>query len=80
VSGVTLADSTFAVPAANGCGLLGVLDLAVDLKEGLPSAAGDNSVVMNNMTFNVAGFSTPASHAPDEGQDLAAAWTSAVSG
>jgi hypothetical protein len=40
----SLVDNTFPVPGANGCaGLLApVVDLSVDLKEGLPAAAGAN--------------------------------------
>jgi hypothetical protein len=80
VTGATLSDTTFAVPGASGCGLLGALDLAVDLKQGLPSAAGHNSLTLNNVTFNIAGYSDPTSVAPNEGQDLSSAWHSAVTG
>jgi hypothetical protein len=78
LSGGTLADTTFAVPGASGCGPLGVADLAVDLKQGLPSPSGDNSLVLDNVTVNIATFVDPSSVAPNEGKDLAAAWHSAV--
>jgi hypothetical protein len=78
LSGGTLADSTFAVPGASGCGPLGVADPAVDLKEGLPSPSGDNSLVLDNVTLKVAGFVDPTSVAPSEGKALSAAWHSAV--
>jgi hypothetical protein len=78
LSGGTLADNTFAVPGASGCGPLGVADPAVDLKQGLPSASGDNSLVLDNVTVNVAGFADPSSVAPSEGKALSAAWQSAV--
>jgi hypothetical protein len=44
VSGVTLEDNTFAVPAAKNCGLSTVL---VNLLAGLPSGAGKNKAVMS---------------------------------
>jgi hypothetical protein len=46
VTGVELADDTFAVPGANGCGLLGALDPILDLKVGLPSPSGKNSALI----------------------------------
>jgi hypothetical protein len=80
VTGATLSDTTFAVPGASGCGLLGVLDPAVDLKQGLPSASGHNSLTLNNVTFSLAEYADPTSVAPSEGQDLSSAWHSAVTG
>lgn len=47
VSGIQVADNTFAVPGASGCGLLGVLDDVIDLKVGLPSPSGKNSALIN---------------------------------
>ena len=47
VSGVEVADDTFAVPGASGCGLLGTLDLALNLKVGLPSPSGKNSALID---------------------------------
>jgi hypothetical protein len=45
----TLVDNAFSAPGANGCaGILSlVVDLAVDLKAGLPAAAGTNTAIMN---------------------------------
>jgi hypothetical protein len=46
--GVNVANA-FAVPGASSCGLgLGIINSLVNLKLGLPSAAGNNSVVINN--------------------------------
>ena len=54
----TLVDNAFAVPAAKGCGntllpipiitpiLQGIVSAAVNLKEGLPAAAGKNTAIM----------------------------------
>jgi len=54
----TLVDNSFAVPAAQGCGntllpipiitpiLQGIITAAVNLKEGLPAAAGKNTAIM----------------------------------
>jgi len=47
VTGVEVADDTFAVPGASGCGLLGVLDPVLDLKVGLPSPSGKNSALID---------------------------------
>jgi hypothetical protein len=56
VAGSTLADDTFAVPKANGCG--GLLSLLinplVNAKEKLPSPAGQNAVVLDNATASTA--------------------------
>jgi hypothetical protein len=73
ITGSTLADKTFAVPGANGCGglLALVVDEAIDLKQGLPSASGRNELVLDSATSNLA--LTEAS-----GPDLAAAWNAAV--
>jgi hypothetical protein len=73
--GGTQEDNSAAAPAASGCGLLGVLDLAVDLKVGLPSASGNNILVLNNAAAYLAGFATAV---PNEGQQLSANWHSAV--
>jgi hypothetical protein len=80
LSGGTLEDNTFAVPGASGCGPFGVADLAVDLKQGLPSPAGKNSLVLNDVTVSLAVYGDPASFAPHEGKALSAAWHSAVRG
>jgi hypothetical protein len=47
ISGTALVDNAFAVPGASGCGLFGILDPALDLVAGLPSAAGHNSAVLH---------------------------------
>jgi len=58
----TLVDNAFAVPAAKGCGntllpipiitpiLQGIVSAAVNLKEGLPAAAGKNTAIMSGDT------------------------------
>jgi len=45
----TLVDNAFAAPGANGCGgiLSLVVDPSVDLKAGIPAAAGKNTAIMN---------------------------------
>lgn len=77
-SGAAQGDSTFAVPRSNGCGLLGILSGAVDLKQGLPSPAGSNNLVLNDSVTNLGGFQTPRNFAPTEGQQLAARWHAAA--
>lgn len=73
-------DNTFSVPGASGCGgILSLLvDPAIDLKMGLPSPSGQNSLVLNTATSDTATYSDPAGVAPNEGQDLSADWHSAV--
>ncbi|HWX97552.1 MAG TPA: hypothetical protein VNZ01_11975 [Solirubrobacteraceae bacterium] len=47
----TLVDNAFAAPGANGCTLLPpVGDLAVNIKVGLPAAAGTNTAIMSGAT------------------------------
>ncbi len=71
-------DTTFAVPGASGCGLAGLLDWAVNLKTGLPSAAGRNSVVLNSASTYLAGLHAPGTVVPDNGKLLSQYWHSAV--
>jgi hypothetical protein len=55
--GSAQADNTFAVPGTSGCGgalLSPVVDPAINLKEGLPSPAGKNEVVLNDVTSSLA--------------------------
>lgn len=80
LTGADQADTTFAVPGAEGCGLFGLLSGAVNLKQGLPSAAGKNGVTLNGATTNVGGFQSPRNFAPTQGQQLANRWHAAVVG
>lgn len=46
-------DNSYSVPGASGCGLFpppffGLIDIAVNIKMGLPSAGGNNSIVTNS--------------------------------
>jgi hypothetical protein len=41
----TLVDSTFAVPAATGCGIFGLLDPLLNAKLGLPASSGNTAVL-----------------------------------
>jgi hypothetical protein len=55
LNGVKLVDNSFSAPAASNCGFL-LLDkllitAAVNLKEGLPSAAGNNSATLGGTTY-----------------------------
>lgn len=80
LSGAAQGDSTFAVPKSSGCGLFGILSGAVDLQQGLPSAAGSNSLVLNDAVTNLGGFQIPRNFAPTEGQQLSDRWHAAVVG
>lgn len=80
LSGAAQGDSTFAVPEADGCGIGGLLDFAVNLKQGLPSPAGENSLVLDNASTQVGGFFTPSRFTPNQGQQLADRWHAAVVG
>ncbi|MGW3385572.1 hypothetical protein [Streptomyces cinereoruber] len=78
--GSTQGDNTFAVPGASGCGLglLGLIDGAVNLKTGLPSPAGKNSLVLNNTQTHLTGLYAPGVVAPDAGKIFSQGWHSAV--
>ncbi|MGW4272218.1 hypothetical protein ACWEGQ_07610 [Streptomyces seoulensis] len=80
LTGSVQSDSTFAVPGASGCGLglLGLIDAAVNLKTGLPSAAGKNNLTLNDTHTSLAGLLAPGTVAPDAGKVLSQGWHSAV--
>ena len=67
---VTLIDDQFSAPAAKGCGLLNLLDAAINDRVGLPSPAGNNSLELRNATAGIVG------NAPS-GAELSAAWHAA---
>jgi hypothetical protein len=71
----TQGDDSFAVPAATGCGLLGVLDPAVNAQQGLPSPAGNNNLVLNNASAAVI---SEGAQGPVTGQEFSDGWHSAV--
>ena len=69
-TGVEVADTTFAVPGASGCGLLGALDPALDLKVGLPSPSGKNSALIDqNGEVEAAQFLLPPTPTPTPTRD-----------
>jgi hypothetical protein len=76
--GASDGDSSFAVPAASGCGFGGQLDEAIDTHAGLPSPSGKNSIVLNETSTYLTGLSDPESVLPNDGKDLAMYWHSAV--
>ncbi|MEU2022337.1 hypothetical protein ABZ565_09240 [Streptomyces sp. NPDC016469] len=78
LQGATQTDTTYAVPGTNGCGLLGSLNWAVNLKTGLPSAAGKNSVTLNNAQTDVAAMGAPGDIAPNAGKVMSQYWHSAA--
>jgi len=57
--GQTLVDNTFAVPRAQGCGALGLLNKVVDLRSGLPAAPGASYARLVTNTFVVAAADAP---------------------
>jgi hypothetical protein len=71
----TQGDDTFAVPGAQGCGLLGLIDTAINAQQGLPSPSGNNELVLNNAS---AGLITESAQGPLSGQQFSDAWHSAV--
>lgn len=77
LSGAAQGDDSFAVPGATGCGLLGLANQAINLKSGLPSPAGQNSLVLNDASTFLAGFNTPSAFAPNAGRQLSGFWHSA---
>jgi len=79
LSGASVADTTFAVPAARGCGLFGLIDSVVNARQGLPSPSGANSLVLNGTGFRLGGFANPRAFVPTQGEQLAARWHAAAS-
>ncbi|PCG83752.1 hypothetical protein CIB93_22760 [Streptomyces sp. WZ.A104] len=75
-AGADQGDADFAVPGASGCGA-GLLDWAVNLKTGLPSAAGKNSVTLDDTSTYFGSPYDPAGLAPNEGRKLSEFWHSA---
>lgn len=73
-------DSAFAVPGVSGCGplTLGELNWAVNLKTALPSAAGNNHLVLNDTATYTAGLADPGSSAPNAGRVLSDNWHAGV--
>ncbi|MFJ4124907.1 hypothetical protein ACIP3U_26730 [[Kitasatospora] papulosa] len=78
LSGAAQGDGQFSVPKASGCGLGGILSWAIDLKVGLPAAAGSNNLVLNDAKTYTAGLTAPGLSVPDAGKELAEGWHSAV--
>lgn len=78
VTGTAQIDDSFTVPKANGCGFLGMLNPAVNLKMGLPSPSGANSLVLDSATTQLGGHFTPLDFAPDQGQKLSEHWHAAI--
>ena len=77
-NGGTQQDTSFSVPAATGCGMAGRLDAAINLKGGLPSPAGKNSLVLTNASAFLTGLGNPSAVAPNAGVDLSNFWHSAL--
>ncbi|MBO1333117.1 hypothetical protein [Streptomyces sp. VRA16 Mangrove soil] len=78
LSGADQGDSTFAVPGASNCGLLGLIDLAVNLKTGLPAASGTNSLTLTSTSTATASLTNSFAAYPNQGRTLSDAWHSAV--
>jgi hypothetical protein len=78
LSGANVADTTFAVPAARGCGLFGLIDSVVNARQSLPSPSGANSLTLTGTAFHLGGFVTPRAFAPTQGQQLASRWHAAA--
>jgi len=46
--GAIVVENSFSIPGAQECGGLGLINLVIDAKLKLPSAAGNNSMIINN--------------------------------
>ncbi|HEY7597872.1 MAG TPA: hypothetical protein VH969_32330 [Actinophytocola sp.] len=77
LSGAAVADRTFAVPKARNCGLFGLIDSVVNARQGLPSPAGSNSLVLDGTGFTLGGFANPRAYVPTQGRQLADRWHAA---
>jgi hypothetical protein len=71
IAGIIQGDDTFSVPGATGCGPNGdgSLDTLVDLAAGLPSASGNNHLVLDDASNSLA---LPANG--QDGQEFANDW------
>ncbi|MEK8145767.1 hypothetical protein NKH18_44435 [Streptomyces sp. M10(2022)] len=78
LTGNNQGDSTFSVPKATGCGIGGALSWAVNLKTGLPSASGNNNLVLNNASTYSGMLTAPGIVRPNAGKVLSQYWHSAV--
>ncbi|WP_327678375.1 hypothetical protein [Streptomyces sp. NBC_00467] len=78
LTGNSQGDTAFAVPKANGCGLFGILNGAIDLKTGLPSPSGNNRLTLDNASTYSGGLTAPGTVKPDAGKVLSRHWHSAV--
>ncbi|MFF0075771.1 hypothetical protein [Streptomyces sp. NPDC005494] len=78
LSGAGQGDSQFSAPKASGCGLAGILSWAIDLKVGLPAAAGSNNLVLNDAKTSTIGLTAPGLSVPNAGKELSESWHSAV--
>ncbi len=78
LAGATQGDNQLAIPGAHGCGFAGLLDNAIDHNVGLPSPAGNNELVLNEMTSSLTGLSNPEEVVPNDGKVLSSDWHSAV--
>lgn len=50
-AGGVLVDNSFAVPAASGCGIGGLLNAVVNQRQGLPSPAGKNTAILEQDSY-----------------------------
>jgi hypothetical protein len=75
LAGITLADNTFAVGTATGCGVGGRLNAAINSTVGLPSPAGKNSMTLNEVESRLTGLWEPNE---TDGKDVSAYWHSAI--
>jgi hypothetical protein len=82
VNGAVQSDTTFAVPGATGCGPNGdgSLDAAVNAIAGLPSASGNNSLVLNDASSALVLPLNLLSGTTLNGQQFAADWHVAFGG
>jgi hypothetical protein len=61
ISGNKIVDNSFATPGANGCGFLGLFNSLVNFALGLPSAAGNNTAILEG-TLKQAGAEVVKEH------------------
>lgn len=78
--GGNVGDQSFAVPGVNGCGPRGSLDGVIDEAAGLPSPAGSNSLVLDEVAGYVLAVSEPETPAGEDGKRLSQYWHSAIVG
>ena len=77
IGALDLVDNAFAVPAATGCGHpAGRLDAAIDAGQGLPSPAGNDTLILNGSSA----LAVPTRSSPARSSQIGRKWAAIGAG